>query len=470
MWRSMMALRALLNILLLASLVAAISPHLLLRQNVSSSRYCELGAQKRLTAGNGSAAAPDIAKRAPSEPHPLLALENFIPTEEGRKSKKPKEVLLFERLKSLAPRNTNQDIDIHPSDKQLRTWVVDGIPVGATGKWYAFGNEPLTWQMRALHGCTAIFVMSPNGFWAGHLWEGSTEINGGSAFEERIALQSDDAKKDKYKPRTQQQFQKIAVDILTQATPANQVKNREHWQSLEDLRLNAGDPFADPETTEILVFTKAISAVDRAVNYQAKITSLVRGLKSALNLPQGTKSTPLTYPTEGGKYTEVNGEVVLQYTPYEKDDLNNPCGGRIAAARIWAYPESEKGSVRGLEWLASSPQLVKGNSSCTSNTTSTATPAKSRSTSPATTPQPPTTTSLPPTPTPSCYQQLEDPDQGINTVYCVCDETRTEALITNTAFTAMSQSCHYTSLPPKDQKRTAWPHLTTAMEPPMVTA
>ncbi|MCJ1280011.1 hypothetical protein MMC21_007836 [Puttea exsequens] len=57
----------------------------------------------------------------------------------------------------------------------------------------------------------------------------------------------------------------------------------------------------------------------------------------------------------------------------------------------------------------------------------------------------PMTTSPPPV-DPLCYLQYEDPDQGIDTEYCVCGAT-TLPLLTVASPTDNAQSCGYTSLP-----------------------
>lgn len=56
-------------------------------------------------------------------------------------------------------------------------------------------------------------------------------------------------------------------------------------------------------------------------------------------------------------------------------------------------------------------------------------------------------------PKPSCYQQNEDPDQGITTEYCVCNESRTLPFLTISPTVVWTKSCEYTTLPPKDTKR-----------------
>ncbi|KAI0010802.1 hypothetical protein F4779DRAFT_638430 [Xylariaceae sp. FL0662B] len=66
-----------------------------------------------------------------------------------------------------------------------------------------------------------------------------------------------------------------------------------------------------------------------------------------------------------------------------------------------------------------------------------------------------TTSSSPPKPKPSCYQQNQDPDQGITTEYCVCDKSRTLPFLTISPTVVRTKSCEYTSLPPKNTKRDA---------------
>ncbi|XXG98172.1 hypothetical protein Hte_004493 [Hypoxylon texense] len=56
-------------------------------------------------------------------------------------------------------------------------------------------------------------------------------------------------------------------------------------------------------------------------------------------------------------------------------------------------------------------------------------------------------------PKPSCYQQNEDPDQGITTEYCVCNKSRTLPFLTISPTVVRTKSCEYTTLPPKDTKR-----------------
>lgn len=107
--------------------------------------------------GNEVSGDPDISnkkhKRAP-EAAPLLTTSDVVQVD-GQ----PDEVSLFNFILSMTQDNTENDIDITPTDQQIATWQIDGNPIGATGKWYAFGNTPQTWKMRGLSGCTAIFIV-----------------------------------------------------------------------------------------------------------------------------------------------------------------------------------------------------------------------------------------------------------------------------------------------------------------------
>ncbi|KAI9758154.1 MAG: hypothetical protein M4579_003187 [Chaenotheca gracillima] len=57
----------------------------------------------------------------------------------------------------------------------------------------------------------------------------------------------------------------------------------------------------------------------------------------------------------------------------------------------------------------------------------------------------PTTT--PPGATPSCSMRNQDPDQGINSAYCVCDESITLPLQAAPTTAMETESCHYTTIP-----------------------
>lgn len=88
---------------------------------------------------------------------PLLTINDIKKPKE--EADEPDEVSLFKMLLSMTPDNVDNDIDITPTDLQIATWVIDGTPIGATGKWYPFGDSPQAWKMRGLSGCTAIFIV-----------------------------------------------------------------------------------------------------------------------------------------------------------------------------------------------------------------------------------------------------------------------------------------------------------------------
>jgi hypothetical protein len=66
--------------------------------------------------------------------------------------------------------------------------------------------------------------------------------------------------------------------------------------------------------------------------------------------------------------------------------------------------------------------------------------------------------------------QKEDPDQGINTEYCVCDGSRTLPFLTISPTVVMTKSCDYTTLPPKDTKRDGLPAVTARSPAAVVSA
>lgn len=103
---------------------------------------------------NGDSSLNSIFGKRTTEAAPLLTV-NDIEKVDGQ----PDQVSLFDLLLTMAPDNTDNDIDITPSDQQVKSWVIDGTPVGATGMYYEFGKTPQVWKMRGLSGCTAIIIM-----------------------------------------------------------------------------------------------------------------------------------------------------------------------------------------------------------------------------------------------------------------------------------------------------------------------
>ncbi|KAI1759341.1 hypothetical protein GGR53DRAFT_150707 [Hypoxylon sp. FL1150] len=66
--------------------------------------------------------------------------------------------------------------------------------------------------------------------------------------------------------------------------------------------------------------------------------------------------------------------------------------------------------------------------------------------------------------------QDEDPDQGITTEYCVCDQSRTLPFLTISPTVVRTKSCEYTTLPPRNTKRDDAIPLPTITGAPMITA
>ncbi|CAJ2506572.1 Uu.00g007070.m01.CDS01 [Anthostomella pinea] len=70
-----------------------------------------------------------------------------------------------------------------------------------------------------------------------------------------------------------------------------------------------------------------------------------------------------------------------------------------------------------------------------------------------------------PTATPVCYVHDSDPFHGDSNRYCACDNYKTLPFLTSFTFStqaAESQSCDYTTLPPRDANRDSIPSLTSA--------
>ncbi|KAK8124191.1 hypothetical protein PG999_004109 [Apiospora kogelbergensis] len=364
------------------------------------------------------ALAGTFGKRAPgSEAIPLLTPADVSPV-----AGQTDEVSLFQLLESRAASETDFDIDITPTPEQLQTWKVGDTPVGATGKWYEFGKTPGVWKMRGLSGCTGIIILSSKGFWAGHLWENTNEnvINGGSAFLKRTSH-------DNSEERTLDEFKKVAVDIMTEATPANQARNRQHWISLKDLETQKGNPFGSGDDVNVFLLTRAVSATNTAQRYSKQISALGRALKAAVNPGRGQLSA-WTYPGAGDSdkldLKNTNGKIIIEYTPFHGVNPDDNCK-HIAAAQVLVNPVKQKAPVIKKTWVATDNQHAKRDASC----------------------------NKPSGPKPSCYQQNQDPDQGITTEYCVCDKSRTLPFLTISPTVVRTKSCEYTSLPPKDTKR-----------------
>ena len=99
------------------------------------------------------------APRRPAKPQPLRTPADAKP---GRRQHMTflKETLAEVPAATEEDMNVEEDIDITPSDEQLETWTIDGIPVGATGLYFEWPiHEKKTYKMRGLTGCTATIIL-----------------------------------------------------------------------------------------------------------------------------------------------------------------------------------------------------------------------------------------------------------------------------------------------------------------------
>lgn len=103
---------------------------------------------------------------------------------------------------------------------------------------------------------------SKNGIWAGHLWESSTSIDGGSSFLHRYGTGRKDVR-----VRGKDEFEKIAVNIFDKPLPTGRrgvdPKTRPNWKSLPDVAnsVKFGEPFKGVGDVEVFILTKARSYV-----------------------------------------------------------------------------------------------------------------------------------------------------------------------------------------------------------------
>ena len=255
---------------------------------------------------------------------PLLSPGEFVRFRNGHYR------FILSLLRQVVPRSDN-DINITPPDRQINSWTSNGIPIGATGMWYEFGNVPEVWRMLGLTGCTAIFIICRRGFWACHLWESTKprKLNGGSAFLERHSAEVT-------AERRNSEFQRIAVDILMQQTPKDQEANR-GYTSLADLKTRFGDPFRNGSEVEIFILTKAKSANDSRQKYASKVTLLRAGLEAAIPGSTYREQTYIGDLSSIDVPADANGIISVQYTPYNHDAAG--IAGettQCAVARVWA--------------------------------------------------------------------------------------------------------------------------------------
>ncbi|GAB7324137.1 hypothetical protein MBLNU13_g07517t2 [Cladosporium sp. NU13] len=190
------------------------------------------------------------------------------------------------------PATGGTQLNIFPGDHQLENWKIKynskDILIGATGVYHPFTNEKEDFVMQGLTGCTAIIVVSKHGVWAGHLWEGTKTVGGGSSFQEVISDTRSDV-------RSKEEFEAIAVNIQDKAIPLtgrNAVKpdSRPGFQSLKDVANDEdlGNPFKDNSDVEVFILTKANSAKGKTNEplYKTQLNLLIKKFKSATLFPE----------------------------------------------------------------------------------------------------------------------------------------------------------------------------------------
>lgn len=67
------------------------------------------------------------------------------------------------RLKRSVGDNSDNNIAIVPSNRQLSSWFIRDrqnkrVPIGVTSEFFSFGSRPKTWKMVGMTGCTAVFI------------------------------------------------------------------------------------------------------------------------------------------------------------------------------------------------------------------------------------------------------------------------------------------------------------------------
>jgi hypothetical protein len=310
----------------------------------NTTNACELGTGKTLARSvnllpNLDAIASDEAleARAP-RPKPLARPEDF----DGGV------VEFLEWIQDTA--HGDYDIDITPTPEQLATWKVgrDRTPVGATGLYYRFGKSKRVWKMRGMSGCTASIIASQDGMWASHLWESTRpgNINGGSAFLRR---DRDRRGREVVSERSDSEFMRVGVDILSERTPSAERENRAMWRSFADLQSRYGDPFRYSDEVDGFIFTKAESRSNSSPRYSRKISLLQDEYYN--QLPDANFRRHVTYIGDRTQYPRrfpaaLMGVLGMQYTPCERVE-NGRC-----IARFEAWAENGDRPVIVKEWKA----------------------------------------------------------------------------------------------------------------------
>lgn len=280
--------------------------------------------------------------------------------------------------------------------------------------------------MRGLHGCTAVIILSNNGFWAAHFWEVGT-------FKKKVG----DGEYVLYDDAT---FKRLAVDILPNSFDG--------FQGLQDL---PGDPFQADVATDIVVFTRSAVGKPKVSEYDSKIRVLSNALRQFVSRrPAPVRQTYRYIPRTNDEmeliYNDnsllVRGTISIQYDPAQARVPTNGQIVQVAAVKVWA--QTEPAPLIQRTWLAGPSQGVVA-----ATNTPAATPTTAANLTTATNA---TTATITSTPTPSCVLHNEDPDQGVNQAYCLCDQTITLSPLP--ASSAQSESCAYNSIPATSARAT----------------
>ncbi|KAK9419941.1 putative SGNH hydrolase-type esterase domain-containing protein [Seiridium unicorne] len=258
-------------------------------------------------------------------------------------------------------------LGIMPSETQKEKWKINynhvDIPIGATGEWRPFGNEPQEYATWGLHGCTAAVIAGPGGVWLGHWWEASKAINGPSSHVKTyVGRGATNLGVQKRGTRTTMEFQAVAVDILGQVTPEEERQNRDTWISMADLKQYYNDPFSDPTQVDVWYMTKAKSPKNNDRKYGGHIDQFKA--KFAEILPGSHYSESTYVGLEADDYRAANqpfpmpediiGTIAVQYTPYDHDGGDDNC---TPIARVRIFYENNKDAVIDRSWPATKEQL-----------------------------------------------------------------------------------------------------------------
>ncbi|KAM7192050.1 hypothetical protein V8F20_009026 [Naviculisporaceae sp. PSN 640] len=283
---------------------------------------------------------PDLLARARGgqKPKPLLTPQDESIKGRGRATR---HLNFMEKILTEEPGGPLVDIPIVPIREQLETWKINGIPIGVTSFFYPWDkNKKMTFKMRGLTGCTATLILSEEGMWAAHHWESVKETSpGGSSFWTRIPPPDG-----KLIETPLDVFQTIAVDILDGLAPPGVIRT---FESFDDLKETHNDPFGFPGNADIFVLTKAWGPQDMKPRYDKHIKLLEKGYKDRLSAAQYFQETYVGDLTTTPVDPIVAGKVVVQYTPYERDDPRDDCG-KIAKAVVWA--ENKTRPIIEKEW------------------------------------------------------------------------------------------------------------------------